>query len=83
MTGPVREEVSGMPDLKARELWAVGPLIVLVIALGVYPKPALDVINPAVHQTLVQVHSTDPVPPHPGTTSALLPPTSPTRRSSP
>jgi hypothetical protein len=25
----------------------------------------LDVINPAVHQTLSQVHATDPVPPHP------------------
>jgi NADH-quinone oxidoreductase subunit M len=71
MTGPVRDEVASMPDLKARELWAVGPLIALVIILGVYPKPVLDVINPAVHQTLVQVHSTDPVPPHPGTTSAL------------
>ena len=77
MTGPVREEVSGMPDLRARELWAVGPLIVLIVALGVYPKPALDVINPAVHQTLVQVHSTDPVPPHPGSPSAV------TQRSSP
>jgi NADH-quinone oxidoreductase subunit M len=77
MTGPVREEVKAMPDLKARELWAVGPLIVLVIALGVYPKPVLDVINPAVHQTLVQVHSTDPVPPHPGTSSALTPRSSP------
>jgi NADH-quinone oxidoreductase subunit M len=71
MTGPVRDEVASMPDLKARELWAVGPLIALVIVLGVYPKPVLDMINPAVHQTLVQVHSTDPVPPHPGTTSAL------------
>jgi NADH-quinone oxidoreductase subunit M len=71
MTGPVREEVSGMPDLKARELWAVGPLIVLVVVLGVYPKPALDLINPAVHQTLVQVHSTDPVPPHPGTEASV------------
>jgi NADH-quinone oxidoreductase subunit M len=80
MTGPVREEVKGMPDLRARELWAVGPLIALVVFLGVYPKPVLDIINPAVHQTLVQVHSTDPVPPHPGTTgttSAL------TQRSSP
>jgi len=77
MTGPVRDEVKTMPDLKARELWAVGPLIALVVVLGVYPKPVLDVINPAVHQTLVQVHSTDPVPPHPGTTSAL------TKRSSP
>jgi NADH-quinone oxidoreductase subunit M len=71
MTGPVREEVSAMPDLKARELWAVGPLIALVVALGVYPKPALDLINPAVHQTLVQVHSTDPVPPHPGTQASV------------
>ena len=77
MTGPVREEVSGMPDLRARELWAVGPLIALIVVLGVYPKPVLDVINPAVHQTLVQVHSTDPVPPHPGSPSAL------TQRSSP
>jgi NADH-quinone oxidoreductase subunit M len=77
MTGPVRDEVADMPDLKARELWAVGPLIALVVVLGVYPKPVLDIINPAVHQTLVQVHSTDPAPPHPGTTSAL------TQRSSP
>jgi NADH-quinone oxidoreductase subunit M len=71
MTGPVRDEVAAMPDLKARELWAVGPLIALVVVLGVYPKPALDIINPAVHQTLVQVHSTDPVPPHPGTQSSV------------
>jgi len=71
MTGPVREEVSGMPDLRARELWAVGPLIALIVVLGVYPKPVLDVINPAVQQTLAQVHSTDPVPPHPGTESSV------------
>jgi NADH-quinone oxidoreductase subunit M len=33
--------------------------------MGGYPKPVLDVINPAVHRTLSQVHATDPVPPHP------------------
>jgi len=65
MTGPVRDEVATMPDLRARELWAVGPLIALIIVLGVYPKPVIDLINPAVHQTLTQAHSTDPVPPHP------------------
>ena len=54
-----------MPDLKARELWAVGPLIALIIVFGVYPQPLLNIINPAVHRTLVQTHSTDPVPPHP------------------
>ncbi|MGN6796357.1 MAG: NADH-quinone oxidoreductase subunit M [Streptosporangiaceae bacterium] len=65
MTGPVRPEVANMPDLRARELWAIGPLIALIIALGVYPKPVIDVINPAVQKTLVQAHSTNPVPPHP------------------
>ncbi len=65
MTGPVREDVATMPDLRARELLAVGPLIALIIALGVYPKPVIDVINPAVQKTLVQAHSTNPVPPHP------------------
>jgi NADH-quinone oxidoreductase subunit M len=65
MTGPTAESVADWHDLRARELWAVGPLIALIIALGVYPKPVLDIINPAVHHTMVQVHSTDPVPPHP------------------
>src|SRR6266851_835553 len=74
MTGPAGEQVAGMPDLRARELWAVGPLIALIIAMGVYPKPVLDVINPAVHQTLVQVHSTDPVPPHPGSQASVTDP---------
>ncbi|HEY3734196.1 MAG TPA: NADH-quinone oxidoreductase subunit M [Streptosporangiaceae bacterium] len=66
MNGPVREEVKNMPDLKARELWAVGPLIALIIALGVYPKPVLDIINPAVQHTMTQIHATDPVPQFPG-----------------
>jgi NADH-quinone oxidoreductase subunit M len=67
MTGPVRKEVEGFSDLRARELWAVGPLVALIIALGVYPQPVLNIINPAVHRTLVQVHVTDPAPPHPAT----------------
>jgi NADH-quinone oxidoreductase subunit M len=65
MGGPVREEVAGMKDLKARELLAVAPLIVLLIGVGVYPKPVLDIINPAVRVTMAQVHMTDPVPAHP------------------
>jgi NADH-quinone oxidoreductase subunit M len=67
MTGPVRAEVKDFPDLRPRELWAVGPLIALIIALGVYPQPVLNIINPAVHRTLVSVRVTDPVPPHPAT----------------
>jgi NADH-quinone oxidoreductase subunit M len=69
MTGPVRAEVADMPDLRPRELWAVGPLVALLIVFGVYPKPLLDLINPAVHDTLSHVHVTDPVPQHPSTVS--------------
>jgi len=67
MTGPVRDDVATMPDLKTRELWVVAPLVALIIVLGVYPKPVIDIINPAVTKTLVQAHSTNPVPPHPPT----------------
>ena len=34
---------------------AVAPLIALIIFLGVYPKPVLDIINPAVKATLHDV----------------------------
>ena len=74
MTGPVRDEVAGMKDLRPRELLAVVPLVVLLIGAGVYPKPVLDIINPAVQVTMRQVQVTDPVPAHPApgfTTTAV------------
>jgi NADH-quinone oxidoreductase subunit M len=70
MNGPTPEPVAADlagKDLKARELFAVVPLVALIIAMGVYPKPVLDVINPAVKSTLTQIHVTDPVPAHPAT----------------
>jgi NADH-quinone oxidoreductase subunit M len=65
MNGPVREQVAGMKDLRPRELLAVVPLVGLLIFAGVYPKPVLDIINPAVKVTMAQVHITDPKPAHP------------------
>ncbi|AIA04367.1 NADH-quinone oxidoreductase subunit M [Streptomyces noursei] len=62
MTGPVKAEVSKMPDLKARELVVVAPLIALLLFLGVYPKPLTDIVNPAVQHTLTVVDKTDPKP---------------------
>ncbi len=49
-------------DLTHRERWVVAPLILLFLVLGFYPKVALDVINPAVSQTLHHVGVTDPAP---------------------
>ncbi|USQ82876.1 NADH-quinone oxidoreductase subunit M [Streptomyces phaeoluteigriseus] len=62
MTGPVRPEVAAMPDLRPRELLVVAPLIVVLIFLGVYPKPVTDIVDPAVKQTLSDVHEKDPQP---------------------
>ncbi|MEU7639682.1 MULTISPECIES: NADH-quinone oxidoreductase subunit M [unclassified Streptomyces] len=62
MTGPVKAEVGKMPDLKARELVVVVPLIALLLFLGVYPKPLTDIVNPAVQHTLSVVDKQDPKP---------------------
>jgi NADH-quinone oxidoreductase subunit M len=62
MQGAVNDKVKKFRDLNAREAFAVGPLIVIIIALGIYPKPVIDVINPAVKFTLQNVHQTDPAP---------------------
>ncbi|MGP4044812.1 NADH-quinone oxidoreductase subunit M [Streptomyces sp. 2A115] len=62
MTGPVKPEVSAMPDLRVRELVVVTPLIALLIVLGVYPKPITDILDPAVKQTMSDVQKKDPQP---------------------
>ncbi|MEV7600437.1 NADH-quinone oxidoreductase subunit M [Kitasatospora sp. NPDC089797] len=65
MTGPVKEGVRAMPDLKVRELAVVAPLVALTVLLGVYPRPLTDLVNPSVDATLSQIHRTDPAPAHP------------------
>lgn len=62
MTGPVTRDNEGLRDLIPRELVVVAPLIVLLLVLGIYPKPALDIINPAVTHTLSTLDVDDPVP---------------------
>lgn len=62
MTGPVREGNERVRDLLPRELVVVAPLIALLLTLGVYPKLALDVINPAVDHTLTTIDQPDPAP---------------------
>jgi NADH-quinone oxidoreductase subunit M len=63
--GPVREGVEGFRDLGSREAWVIAPVMVVIVALGVYPKPLLDVINPSVKTTIAPVRSHDPNPPVP------------------
>ena len=60
--GTVSARVEKFRDLNAREIFSVAPLIAIIIFLGVYPKPVIDIINPAVKATLSDVHKTDPAP---------------------
>lgn len=62
MTGPVKEGNERLRDLVPRELAVVAPLIALLLVLGIYPKPALDVIDPAVGHTLATIGQHDPAP---------------------
>lgn len=62
MTGPKPDLAEGTPDLGVREKWVVVPLIALFLVLGFYPKPVMDIVNPAVRTTLSHVGVMDPVP---------------------
>ncbi|KIA62810.1 NADH-quinone oxidoreductase subunit M [Nocardia vulneris] len=62
MTGPVKEGNERLYDLVPRELAVVVPLIAALLFLGVYPKPVLNFINPAVSQTLTTIGKHDPAP---------------------
>jgi NADH-quinone oxidoreductase subunit M len=55
------ERGRGFPDLSGREIAVLTPLIVLILALGFFPGPVLDVIDPSVVATMNEVGLTDPV----------------------
>jgi NADH-quinone oxidoreductase subunit M len=55
-TGEVRfDENRGLADIGMREGLILAPIMVLILALGVYPKPALDRVEPAVNRVLERI----------------------------
>jgi len=62
MTGPVAKGNEDISDLRPRELIVVAPLIALLLVLGIYPKPVLDIINSAVDHTMITIGQHDPAP---------------------
>ncbi len=51
-TGETREGLDRLPDLGAREKWVVAPLVVVLLVLGFYPAPALDLVREPAEVTL-------------------------------
>ena len=44
-----------MTDVTTKERWVLVPIVVLIVALGVFPKPVLDRIGPSVQQLIEHV----------------------------
>jgi NADH-quinone oxidoreductase subunit M len=63
MTGPVTAEVQRtVTDLTGREKLAIAPLVVLILVLGLYPKPVLALIEPTTALVQAHVGVADPAP---------------------
>jgi NADH-quinone oxidoreductase subunit M len=58
-TGPITVEANrDLPDVSFREAWVLLPMIALILFLGLYPKPALDRIEPSVQEILNRIEAT-------------------------
>jgi NADH-quinone oxidoreductase subunit M len=53
--GEPDEANASIPDMTWRERVTMAPLVILIVALGVYPKPILDRINPSVERLIDHV----------------------------
>ena len=63
MTGPVTPAVADtVTDVTGRERLAIAPLVVLILVLGVYPKPVLALIEPSTALLQTSVGVSDPAP---------------------
>jgi NADH-quinone oxidoreductase subunit M len=51
----VNEQVAKLVDLSRREFWLLAVLAALVLAMGVYPKPFIDVMHASVTDLLAHV----------------------------
>ncbi len=59
--GPVTPGNEKMTDLNVREKIAIAPVIAIIVVMGFYPKPVLDLINPTAEKVVINAGFTDPV----------------------
>jgi NADH-quinone oxidoreductase subunit M len=63
MQGPITVEANRtLPDLDLREKVVIAPVLVLIVALGLFPAPVLRIIDPVVARVLERVDERDPAP---------------------
>ena len=59
--GPITSGNENLKDLSLREKIAIAPVILIIVVMGFYPKPVLDIINPTAEKVVVNAGFTDPV----------------------
>ncbi len=60
--GPTTPGNENLKDLNLREKIAIAPVVAVIVALGFYPSPLLNIINPAATHVLEKAGFTDPAP---------------------
>ena len=50
--GPKNEKWNDLPDISARELVTLVPIGILVLLLGVYPMPVLDLMKASLNNLI-------------------------------
>ena len=59
--GLTSSENENLKDLSLREKIAISPVILIIVVMGFYPKPVLDLINPTAEKVVVNAGFTDPI----------------------
>ena len=59
--GPTTPGNENLKDLNIREKIAIAPVILVIVLMGFYPKPVLDVISPISAQVVTNAGFTDPL----------------------
>lgn len=59
--GPTTTGNEKLSDLSFREKIAIAPVILVIVVMGFYPKPVLDLINPTAEKVVVNAGFSDPV----------------------
>ena len=59
--GPITSGNENLKDLSLREKIAIAPVILIIVVMGFYPKPVLDLINPTSEKIVTNAGFTDPI----------------------
>ena len=60
--GPTTPGNENLKDLNLREKIAIAPIMAIIVVLGFYPSPLLNVINPVSSHVITQMGFSDPAP---------------------